>query len=87
MANNVFSLFEPNFENVTSDLTRLDGMYSEKRKSESEIEGLILKVDQMAMEELKSSEEELKEVNLKCAAIIARLKRAAGGTLPGIFCV
>ena len=79
MSNLVFCPFEVDFENMTSDLAQLEAECVEKRKSESEIQDMISKVDQKAMEELKSTEEELKEVNLKCTAIVARLERAAGG--------
>ena len=79
MSNLVFCPFEVDIENMASDLAQLEAEYAEKRKSESEIQDIISKVDQRAIEELKSTEEELQEVNLKCAAIVARLERAAGG--------
>ena len=86
MSNLVFCPFEVDFENMTSDLTQLEAKYAEKRRLESEIQDIISKVDQRDMEELNSTEEELKEVNLKCAAIVARLETAAGGKSLGIVC-
>jgi len=81
MSNIVFSPLEPNFENMTSDLERLETLHSEKRGLEAEIENTISEIDREAMRALKSAEEEHQEANLKCASMIARLQRAARGML------
>ena len=81
MSNGVFPPPEPSFENMTSDLERLEALYAETRELEAKIEDKISEVDREAMRELKAAEEELQEVNLKCASMIARLQRAVGGML------
>jgi len=52
---------------MTSDLERLEALYAETRELEAKIEDKISEVDREAMRELKAAEEELQEVNLKCA--------------------
>jgi hypothetical protein len=81
----IFSPSEPNFESMTSDLARFEALSAEKRELESDIEKTMLDIDQMAMEGLKSAEEELQETNLKCAGLVARLERVAGGTLITLY--
>jgi len=87
MYNLFLSPFDSNCENTTHDLVRFEELHAEKRELESEIENKIAEIDQIAMEEFKSAEENLRETNLKCATIFARLERVAGGALFIIFCV
>ena len=87
MSNLIISPFDSNCENTTLDLIRFEALYAEKRELESEIENEIAKIDQMAMEELKSAEGRLQETFLKCATLFARLERVAGGALFRISCV
>jgi len=81
MSSVVFPAPEPHFENMTSDLERLETLYIEKRELEAGIENTISEVDREAMRELKSAEEELQDTNLKCASMLARLQGAARGML------
>ena len=81
MPNPIFSPLDPNFENMTSDLARLEALYAEKREVESQIELALSEIDRLAMAELKSAEAEVQETNLKCAIVVARLEGADGTLL------
>ena len=81
MSNLILAPFEPDFRDITQEIARFEALYAGKRELESEIENAIWEIDRIATSELKSAEKELKEANLECATIRARLTRAAGGML------
>ena len=87
MSNLICAPLEQSFENITHELAHFEALYAGKRELESEIEKVIWEIDRIATIELNSAKEELQDINLQCAAIRARLMRAAGGMVLIVICL